>query len=69
MVTIELQKISDFLEAILLSGLSSDFLMDATSSFRLLTPLSVTHDWVRLMLLIVTLGSASLRAAFLSEKH
>lgn len=69
MVTIELQKISDYLETFLLSGLSSDFLMDATSSFRILTPLSVTHDWVRLILLIGTLGSASLRAALLSEKH
>jgi hypothetical protein len=69
MLTIELQKISDNLETILLSGLSSDFLMDAKSSLRLLTPRSVTHDWVRLMLLTGTLGSAPLRLGLLSEKH
>jgi len=69
MLTIELQKISDYLETILLNGLSSYFLMDATSSLRLLTPRSVTHDWVRLMLMIGTLGSAPLRLGLLSEKQ
>ncbi len=69
MLTIELQKISDHLETILLPGLSSNFLMNAKSGLRILSLFSITYHLFRLMLLISTLRSALLRAALLSEKH